>query len=61
VAPSSKGYDPLYHLEYRDVSKASKADPFRQGGMVHIGQTNNSLFPVTTVLEYMMVRGFQGG
>ena len=37
--------------------KASKTDPFRQGVNICIGRTNNSLFPVSALLHYLVSRG----
>ena len=41
--------------------KASKTDPFRQGVVLHVGASGDSLCPVAAVLDYMVARGGKAG
>ena len=73
--PDSSAYDPSVHLSFSDISidniaepniirirlKTSKTDPFRQGVDIHIGKTNQTLCPVTALLNYMVTRGNSPG
>ena len=73
--PDSSAYDPSVHLSFSDISidtiaepniirirlKTSKTDPFRQGVDIHIGKTNQTLCPVTALLNYMVIRGNSPG
>ena len=69
--PDTTSYDPAVHLNFSDIAadhnvppnilqiklKASKTDPFRRGINIHIGRTNNTLCPVTSLLNYLTARG----
>ena len=71
TVPSESAYDEGAHLNFRDISvdsfanpqvlqvaiKRSKTDPFRTGVMIYIGRTNCELCPVAAVLAYMRRRG----
>ena len=68
---NEKPYDPKVHLSYSDIAanssvylnvislsiKQSEMDQFRKGVKVVIGQTNNNLCPVSTLLSYLSCRG----
>ena len=71
TCPSETVFDPQTHLSFKDVTvssraapmaiqvtiKASKTDPFRQGGKVYIGVADGPLCPVAAVLSFMVARG----
>ncbi len=72
ITVSSAGsFCPKTHLTFEDVTvdsrqaptllrirlKESKTDPFRVGGDVFIGKTDNELCPVAAVLVFMVSRG----
>lgn len=73
--PDASSYDPSVHLNFNDIAadipqspnklkiriKASKTDPFRQGVNIFIGKTNNSLCPVSALLNYLIMRGTAPG
>ena len=73
--PDVSSYDPSVHLNFNDIAadnpnspnimqiriKASKTDPFRHGVNIHIGRTNNSLCPVSALLNYLIARGTAPG
>ena len=73
--PGEKTFDNGAHLTMKDVQvdclanpqsvqikiKASKTDPFRQGVLVYVGQTNKPLCPVSALLAYMVKRGNRPG
>ena len=73
--PDASSYDPSVHLNFNDIAadipqspnklkiriKASKTDPFRQGVNIYIGKTNNSLCPVSALLNYLIMRGTAPG
>lgn len=75
VSPSTRCYDATTHLCFEDVRvndrqfpsalqvtvKASKTDPFRQGVVLHVGASGDSLCPVAAVLDYMVARGGKAG
>ena len=69
--PNTTSYDHAVHLNFSDIVadhnvppnilqiklKASKTDPFHRGINIHIGRTNNTLCPVTSLLNYLTGRG----
>ena len=73
--PDTSACDPSLHLNFNDIAvdnpaspkilrifmKASKTDPFCQGVNIHIGRTDNSLCPVSALLNYLIVRGTAPG
>lgn len=73
--PSSSSYDPSVHLNFSDISlnsvtspsvvairlKCSKTDPFRQGVTIYIGSTNQTLCPLSALLNYIAIRGSSPG
>ena len=73
--PNASAYDPSVHLNYADIAcdnpssptmlriciKASKTDPFRHGVNICIGNTSNSLCPVSALLNYLIIRGSAPG
>jgi hypothetical protein len=73
--PDTSAYDPSVHLNFNDIAadnptspkilriciKASKTDPFRQGVNIHIGRTENSLCPVSAILNYLIACGTAPG
>ena len=73
--PDAAAYDPSTHLNFTDISiddlttpkiicirlKCSKTDPFRQGVDVHIGRTDQTLCPVTALINYIAIRGNSPG
>ena len=73
--PDAAAYDPSVHLNFADISidnltspkiirirlKCSKTDPFRQGVDVHIGRTDQTLCPVTALINYIVIRGSSPG
>ena len=75
VAPDSAPFDPQVHLCLADITyihnetcnhikiqtKASKTDQFRQGTKVALGATGAPVCPVSALLDYLTVRGGQGG
>ncbi len=73
--PSNTSYDPSLHLNFSDITlnshtspslvrislKCSKTDPFRQGVKIHIGRTDQTLCPLTAILNYVAIRGSSPG
>lgn len=73
--PSAAAYDPSIHLNFSDITlnslttptlacislKCSKTDPFRQGVKVYIGCTNQTLCPLSALLNYIALRGNSPG
>ena len=69
--PDASAYNPSVHLKFNDIAadnptspiilrlciKASKTDPFCQCVNIHISRTNNSLCPVSVLLNYLIVHG----
>ena len=45
----------------RVTIKQSKMDPFRKGVDLFLGKTGTDLCPVVVILNYMIVRGREGG
>ena len=75
TSPAGVTFDPDWHLTPMDVVvdslekpsfiqvtlKGSKTDQARKGIKLYIGRTNNDLCPVTAMLMYLSVRGFDYG
>ena len=75
TAPTTRTFDPTYHLTLEDISvdnpcqpgavrvhiKASKTDPFRKGVNIFLGRTSNLLCPVAALLAYVAIRGKSPG
>lgn len=70
TVPSDSGYDPMVHLNKRDIAvdhpimpkmvritiKQSKTDPFRKGIDLYLGRAESSLCPVKALLNYLAAR-----
>ena len=75
TVPSDGGFDPEVHLTRNDLAwdnpeapsmlrvklKQSKTDPFRKGIQLFVGRTGTDLCPVTSLLNYLSVRGDKHG
>ncbi len=75
TVPNDRSFDPQTHLSTNDIAvdshtaptlmrvpiKASKTDPFRHGVDIFLGQTFDSLCPISAMLAYLAMRGESPG
>ncbi len=75
TVPNYRSFDPQTHLSTNDIAvdshtaptlmrvsiKASKTDPFHHGVDIFVGQTFDSLCPISAILAYLAMRGESPG
>ena len=75
TVPGDNSYDSAVHLSYKDISvdnpdnprviritiKQSKTDPFCKGVDLYVGRTFTDLCPVSSLLNYLIIRNTTDG